>query len=98
MREDDEFEALGDEEEPESLRKKWEAEEISEFTGGKSFRPCPHCGQRIETKSFFCLYCGQRVFSDSGLLGKLNHGVSTGKFKLVVLGLIAAFILLWILF
>lgn len=64
------FDDQEEEQEPESLRKKWEAEAFEEEIFEKSFKDCPHCAKKIEAKSFSCLYCGERVFQDSGFLGK----------------------------
>jgi hypothetical protein len=58
-----------DEEAPESLRSRWEKEEFHESLDGKHFLDCPHCRMKIDAKSFSCLYCGNRVFQDSGFLG-----------------------------
>ncbi len=98
MTSDDDFEPVPDEQEPESLRRKWDAEEIEDMVCVKQMKTCPHCGKPIEAKSFSCLYCGTRVFSDSGPIGKLGHWISEGKFVLVILGLVAAFLILTVMF
>ena len=87
---DDEFEDLEDEEEPERLKKKWDAEEERGFQA----KECPHCGKPVLANSFFCLYCGERVFEKSGLLGKLAYWTKQGKLILVVALVLFAFIAL----
>ncbi len=94
---DDEFEPQ-DEQEPESLRKKWDAEEIEELTSGKKQFPCPSCRQMIDSKSFSCLYCGQRVFHDSGLIGKFGKYITGGHWSFLILLVAAAVFLLSVLF
>lgn len=79
-----------EEQEPERLRKKWDAEEQMEIQP----RQCPHCGKFVAGDSFFCLYCGERVFAESGPLGRLLDLVKRGQMAWVVLIMIATFILL----
>ncbi|MDP3920992.1 MAG: hypothetical protein Q8R76_09355 [Candidatus Omnitrophota bacterium] len=70
-----------EEEEPESLRKKWEAEESRPLADIS----CRHCGQPIKENSFSCLYCGERVFDDSGPIGKLAKWIKDGRLILIIL-------------
>ena len=78
MPDDEEFESFEDEEAPESLQRKWDNEEFQDELTDKKFGPCPKCSKMIEAKSFFCLYCGERIFSNSGFLGNLGHWIVSG--------------------
>ncbi len=53
---------------PEKLQKKWDREESAESPAVT----CPECGKRVPATSFQCLYCGFRIFQDSGLLGMIR--------------------------
>ena len=48
---DDEFEEIPDEEEPESLKRKWDRE-AGKKAGDKE---CPHCGNPVQADSFYSL-------------------------------------------
>lgn len=52
---------------PEKLQKKWEREDYEEPPAVE----CPSCKKRVPASTFKCLYCGEQVFHDSGLLGKI---------------------------
>lgn len=65
----DDFEDIPDEEIPESLQKKWDNEDFESEMLEKKFVYCPQCKKRTPAKVFSCLYCGTRVFYNSGLLG-----------------------------
>jgi len=95
---DDDFHPIPEEEEPERLRKKWESEELEEQLSGKRMKTCPHCGESVERKSFFCLYCGERVFEESGLLGRLGKWIRDGRFLLVIALILISFFLLTVMF
>lgn len=69
--EEPDFSEVPDEEPPEHLRKKWEAEEIEDQSQDERIMACPHCGKWIQKKSFSCLYCSETVFYRSGLLGNI---------------------------
>ncbi|MFA6599477.1 MAG: hypothetical protein WC352_06545 [Candidatus Omnitrophota bacterium] len=58
---------IREEEVPEKLQARWDREEA----GGKGSVCCPACGREVPGDTFSCLYCGERVFEDSGLLGKI---------------------------
>jgi hypothetical protein len=80
-----------EEEEPERLRKKWTAEEAAANPSEVLRKSCPHCGQLVDQTSFFCLHCGERVFSDSGFLGMLLVRFIKGRagiFLVLIIGLI----------
>ncbi len=66
---------MPEEEAPEKLRKKWDSEELEE----KPAVTCPACKKRVPADSFRCIYCGERVFKDSGLLGKILKWVRFGR-------------------
>lgn len=95
---DDDFDQDDEEIAPESLQKKWEKEEFQEEFSGKDFISCPHCKQPIEKKSFSCLYCGGRIFVNSGLLGRFANAATPGTFSfvfvLIMIGLLAVLFLL----
>lgn len=84
----DEF--FPEEGEPERLRKKWDAEEQMEIPP----RKCAHCGKYVAGDSFFCLYCGERVFEESGSLGRLLRFAKQGQLAWVVLAIVAFFLVL----
>lgn len=75
-----------EEQEPESLRKKWEEEDSRELLPQK----CGTCGQDVPGDSFFCLFCGERVFEKSGFLGRLAFWMKRGHMIWIVLILLAA--------
>lgn len=50
---------------PKSLNEKWRKEETM-----RALRVCPQCRKKIRKDSFECGYCGCRVFTDSGLIGR----------------------------
>lgn len=52
---------------PDKLRRKWDKEESEE----PAAIPCPFCKKRVPGSSFFCMYCGNRIFEDSGILGRI---------------------------
>ncbi len=52
---------------PDRLQKKWDRDEYEELPPVQ----CPACKKRVPADTFRCLYCGQRVFKDSGLLGRI---------------------------
>jgi len=86
---------MDDEEmEPESLRKKWEAEEFDEQLKGKQMIDCRHCGKPIDQKSFSCLYCGERIITDSGPLGRFAHWIKEGQGIFILILVLAGFLLL----
>jgi hypothetical protein len=88
MSDEEDFLPPPDEEHPESLRKKWEAEDLEDRQGENAMRACRHCGKMIVKKSFSCIYCGNRVFTESGLLGRLAHWLSeTGWLVFIGIGL-----------
>jgi len=86
-----------EEEEPESLKRKWDADDLREQVEGKAWTTCPHCGKPLERSSFFCLYCGEKAMHDSGLLGKMGHWIRNGwlfiVFVIVLLGFIFVMVL-----
>ena len=86
--EEEDFLPPPDEEEPESLRKKWEDEE----SRPRRDIECRHCGQPIEENSFSCLYCGERIFDDSGPIGKLAKWIKEGRFILVIFMILMGFL------
>ena len=96
MSDEDDFGIPDEEEPPEKLRRKWEAEEFEDEFAGKQTVPCPHCGKLIEKKSFSCIYCGERVFTDSGLLGRIAKWISGGKF-FIVLALALVLIMMFVM-
>ncbi len=71
MSEDDapkDWENVPEEEVPEKLERKWSQESNPSF---KETVICPSCKNDLPRDSVVCLFCGTRVFHDSGLLGKL---------------------------
>ena len=62
------WEELPEEEVPEKLERKWGRESASSF---QEPLICPSCKKDLPRDSVVCLFCGTRVFHDSGLLGKL---------------------------
>ena len=81
---DDEEESLPDEEEPPVLREKWEREESEEKLPDPAMKICPSCGRPVRADSFSCFYCGERVFWNSGLLGRLASWFSRSGIILVL--------------
>ena len=82
-----------EEEEPPKLGDKWNRESLEP----QNYGPCSHCGKWIDKKSFQCLYCGERVFEDSGFLGRIliyfkGDKAWTGLFLALML------IFLWLLY
>jgi hypothetical protein len=69
MRDDDEPKdwEINDEQPSEHLRRKWEQEELEELKAAH----CSKCKQPLPGDAFRCFYCGEQVFHDSGLLGKI---------------------------
>jgi len=94
---DEDFEPSEEEKVPENLRRKWDDEELEGDFSGKKMIPCRHCGKPVEKNSFSCLYCGQRIFSQSGILGKLGHSITQGTFFFVLLLLIVVLLILFLL-
>ena len=89
----DDFEEIPDEEIPGKLQKKWENEDFESEILGKNFKPCPYCQKLIEPKSFSCLYCGELVFWDSGLLGSIRKNLAQQRtllyiFFVIVIGVL----------
>lgn len=79
---------IPDEEEPERLKRRWDREE-----GEPSEEiPCPSCGAPIGKASFYCLFCGERVFEDSGFLGALVKNFKKGGWVFLSAALLAAFL------
>jgi len=95
---DEEFFEIPDEEEPEKLRKKWEAEELEKSVSGKQSIACPHCQKTIQADSFSCLYCGERVFEQSGPIGWLATALRSGWLLFVVAIVLASFFFLSVAF
>jgi hypothetical protein len=60
---------------PEKLQKKWDSEEMEE----KPAVTCSSCKKRVPASSFKCIYCGNQVFKDSGLLGTLLKWFRGGR-------------------
>ena len=58
---------IEDEEPPEKLQRKWNEEELS----SKETVVCPACRKRVPRENLTCIFCGARVFQDSGFLGKI---------------------------
>ena len=87
------FEEFEEEEAPDHLKNKWDSEAY-EVIGSV---PCPHCGQPIEKQSFACLFCGERVFENSGLLGQLAVWFKNGG-AFWVLFAVAAFLAVTLFF
>ncbi len=52
---------------PDKLRRKWDKEESEE----PAPITCRFCKKRVSGASFFCMYCGARIFEDSGILGRI---------------------------
>ncbi len=67
------YEILPEESEPENLKRKWEADELEEAVRGTRRTNCPGCGHEVDASSLTCLFCGARVFQESGFLGRLAH-------------------------
>ena len=57
----------GEELPPGKLQDKWFREELS----FKETVTCAACGKELPRETLACLFCGARVFQDSGLLGKI---------------------------
>lgn len=66
-------EILPEESEPENLKRKWEADELEEAVRGKRQTTCSGCGHEVDASSLACLFCGARVFQESGFLGRLAY-------------------------
>ena len=86
-----------EEEQPEKLRKKWEEEDFQDEFEGKQVKRCPHCSKWIEKRSFSCLYCGQRIFQESGPIGRMARWIADGKILWLVLALIILSLVVFIL-
>ncbi|MBN1687514.1 MAG: zinc ribbon domain-containing protein [Candidatus Omnitrophica bacterium] len=91
---DEEFDSIPEEKEPESLRRKWDAEDLDEMVSGKLQKPCPHCGEMIGENEFFCLYCGKRVLEEAGLISKLAALIQKGQW----IWWIAAAVIIYLVF
>lgn len=91
----DDFGEIPDEEIPDKLRKKWDEEDLESETQEKTFKPCPHCSKFIEPKTFTCIYCGERVFWDSGLLGGIMKTIAGQRNLFYVLLLIVVAIIIF---
>ncbi len=91
----DDFGEIPDEEVPDKLQKKWENEDFESEILEKNFKPCPYCGKFIEPRSFSCLYCGTRVFWDSGLLGGIRKHLAQQKTLLYIFLLVIVVILIF---
>ena len=65
---------IEEEEPPEKLKRKWDWEERTE----RKAIPCPKCKKYVPEDSLTCLFCGAKVFRDSGFLGKFLKWL-TGK-------------------
>lgn len=87
-----------EEEHPEKLRKKWEAEDFEDEIEGKKVAPCPHCGKWITKRSFDCIYCGKRVFQESGPLGRMAAWIANGRIIWLILGLMLILMLVHLRF
>ena len=64
---------IKDEIPPKELEDKW-------FKESLSFREtvtCPSCAKELLLETLTCLFCGAKVFYDSGLLGKLMKWMQT---------------------
>jgi len=93
---DDDEADLPDEREPEALRRKWQEEEYARDKS--AMQACRHCGQPIAADSFSCLYCGDRVFEKSGLLGRMNYFVRSNRIiSGLFLVIVAMFALFWLI-
>ena len=88
------FEETPDEEIPDKLKKKWEKEDFENEVREKTFKLCPHCAKLIEPEAFSCIYCGERVFWDSGLLGGIMKTIAHQRNLLYVLILIVVAIII----
>ena len=75
-----------EEQEPESLRKKWDEEDLR----GLAPQKCEACGHDVAGDSFFCLFCGERVFEKSGPLGRLVFWTKRGGMIWVVVILLSS--------
>lgn len=51
---------------PDKLRDKWFRDELS----FKETVACPACKKELPRETLTCLFCGAKVFYDSGLLGR----------------------------
>lgn len=91
----DDFGEVPDEEIPDHLRKKWEREDLENEVREKTFKPCTHCSKLIEPNSFTCIYCGERVFWDSGLLGGIMKTIAQQRNLLYVLLIIVVAIIIF---
>ncbi len=91
MDDDDEsdFAEVPEEEQPEKLRRKWESEDFQDEFEGRQTVPCSHCGKWIERRSLTCLYCGEKVFYETGALGRIVGWLSNGKYFWILAALIA---------
>lgn len=65
-----EWENLPEETPPEKLQRKWVKRDYFE----KKTVVCPSCQNEVPADNLNCLFCGERVCEDSGLLGKLLAG------------------------
>lgn len=87
-----------EEEVPENLRRKWDKEDSHDALQEKTFAPCPYCRKMIERHSFSCIYCGERVFKNSGPLGRLKSAFDSGSAGLTVFLILALILLLSLIF
>lgn len=61
------WDAAEEETPQENLKRKWVEREYF----GKKTVDCPSCRKEVPAESLSCLFCGARIFHDSGLLGKI---------------------------
>ncbi len=69
---------------PENLRKKWEKEEFA----GKETVQCRHCGKWVPKENMTCLYCREKIFYESGPLGRMAQLLAEGKLLWIRLALV----------
>ena len=60
-----------DEVPPEKLQKQWDRDEMDEMPAVE----WPSCKKQVPASSFKCVYCGDQIFFDSGLLGKIMRWI-----------------------
>ena len=80
------YRVFEEEQEPEALKRKWDAEDASNCAP----QICKSCGHEVAGDAFFCLFCGERVFEKSGLLGKIVFFMKQGYLIWIVLVLVLA--------
>jgi len=62
------------------------------------FQTCPHCGKPAPEENLRCIYCGERLPVESGVIGGFRFGRGRVLFLVVALLVLFGFFILYRLF